>query len=159
LNGNTCCKALDEVGHHDANHAEEKQRCRVLLPVLRRRLLLDSAQAQKKALDRAQGAREGPLLAFEHAVKVDSQRLGKRENHQQKECNLKPTVRCHGGSLETLRFDEGVDQVHSKGDRKQATQRIVETHDFLLADTLEFLARLGVEPSAREEADGDEGEK
>jgi hypothetical protein len=62
-------------------------------------------------------------------------------------------------SLEALRFDECVDQVHSKGDRKQATQRIVKTHGFLLAETLEFFARLGVEPSAREEADGDEGEK
>ena len=74
-------KALDEIGHHDADHAEHQQRCRVFLPVLRRGLL-DSGQAQKKALDRAQGTLEGPPFAFKYAVKIDSQRLGKRENHQ-----------------------------------------------------------------------------
>ena len=62
-------------------------------------------------------------------------------------------------SSETLRFDERVDQVHSKGNRKQSAQSIIETHDVLLGDTLEFLAGLGVEPSAREEADGDESEE
>jgi hypothetical protein len=62
-------------------------------------------------------------------------------------------------SSETLRFDEGIDQVHSKGDRKQSAQGIVKTHDFLLACTLEFLAGFGIEPSTCEESDGDDGEK
>jgi hypothetical protein len=62
-------------------------------------------------------------------------------------------------SSETLRFDERVDQVHSKGNRKQAAKGIVETHKVLLGKALEPFTGFGVEPSAREKTDGDEGEK
>src|SRR5450631_530181 len=86
---------LDRVRHNDAEDAEEKQRRRVLLPVLGSRLF-KTTQSQQESLDGAQRAAEGLPLTFEHAIQVNTKWLGQRQDDQQEQSDLQPTVKIHG---------------------------------------------------------------